>query len=122
MLSSSAETAAHSGVNRRFGAIYQCRSCGAWLVICLDAKSGQVVWGPERTAQGIVSASPILADNKVYITNEQAITTVLAGGPDFKVLATNELDGSYTLSSPAVSDNKLFLRTADHLYCIGETD
>ena len=89
------------------------------LVTCLDAKTGEVVWGPERTAQGTVSSSPILADDKLYITNEYAVTTVIAAGPAFKVLATNELDGSYTLSSPAVSDSQLFMRTGTHLYCIG---
>ena len=71
------------------------------LATCLDAKTGEAVWGPERTAQGTVSASPILADGKLYITNEYGVTTVIAAGPTFKALATNELDGSYTLSSPA---------------------
>ena len=54
------------------------------LVTCLDAKGGEVVWGPERTALGTVSASPLLADGKLYITNEEAVTTVLAAGPEFK--------------------------------------
>ena len=89
------------------------------LATCLDAKTGQVVWGPERTAQGTVSASPILADGKLYITNEYGVTTVIAAGPTFKILATNELDGSYTLSSFAASGSQLFMRTGTHLYCIG---
>ena len=88
------------------------------LVTCLSAPAGTVVWGPERTALGTVSASPILADGKVYFINENAVTTVLAAGPRFEALATNELDGSYTLSSPAVSGSRLFLRTGTHLYCI----
>ncbi len=87
---------------------------------CLDAKSGEVIWGPERTAQGIVSSSPVLADGKLYILNEMAVSTVLAAGPEFKLLATNELDGTYTLSSLAVSGSWLFIRTATHLYCIGK--
>jgi outer membrane protein assembly factor BamB len=90
-------------------------------VTCLDAKTGKLIWGPERTAQGTVSASPLLADGKLYITNESGVTTVLAAGPEFKVLATNELDDSYTLSSLAVSGSQLFLRTGTHLYCIGES-
>lgn len=89
------------------------------LATCLDAKTGEAVWGPERTAQGTVSASPILADGKLYITNEYGVTTVIAAGSTFKVLATNELDGSYTLSSPAASGPHLFIRTGTHLYCIG---
>lgn len=91
-------------------------------VICLDAKTGEVVWGPQRTVQGIVSASPLLADGKLYIINEQAVSTVLAAGGEFKLLATNELDGSYTLSSPIASGSQLFLRTATHLYCISDAE
>ena len=65
-----------------------------------------------------VSASPLLADGKIYFTNEQAITTVLAAGAEFKVLATNKLDSTYTLSSPVAVGNQLFIRTSTHLYCI----
>jgi outer membrane protein assembly factor BamB len=89
-------------------------------VTCLDAKTGKLIWGPERTAQGTVSASPLLAGGKLYITNESGVTTVLAAGPEFKVLATNELDDSYTLSSLAVAGSQLFLRTGTYLYCIGK--
>ena len=89
------------------------------LATCLDAKTGAVVWGPERTAQGVVSASPHVADGKVFLLNENAVTTVLAAGPEFKVLGTNELDGTYTLSSPVSAGSQLFIRTATHLYCIG---
>jgi len=89
------------------------------IASCVDAKTGEKFWGPQRTGNGTVSASPLLADGKLYITNEQAITTVLAAGPEFKLLATNETDGSYTLSSLAVSGGQLFLRTANYLYCIG---
>jgi hypothetical protein len=88
------------------------------LATCLDAKTGTVVWGPKRTASGTISASPLLADGKLYITNENGVTTVITAGPDSEQLAINELDGSYTLSSIAVSGQELFLRTSTHLYCI----
>jgi outer membrane protein assembly factor BamB len=90
------------------------------MVTCLDAPSGERIWGPERTATGTVSASPLLADGKLYVTNERATTTVLKAGPEFEVLATNELDGSYTLSSPVAAGNQLFIRTSGFLYCIAE--
>ena len=88
------------------------------LVTCLDAKTGSLIWGPETTTEGIVSASPILADGKLYIINERAVTSIVSVGPEFELLATNELDGSYTLASPAVSGSQLFIRTSTHLYCI----
>jgi outer membrane protein assembly factor BamB len=89
-------------------------------VTCVEAKTGKRVWGPERTAVGTVSASPVLADGKIYITNEKAITTVVSAGPEFKNIGTNELDGSYTLSSPAIAGKNIFVRTSQALYCIGE--
>jgi outer membrane protein assembly factor BamB len=88
------------------------------LATCLDAATGAVVWGPERTAQGVVSASPVLADGKLFILNENAVTSVLKAGPQFEPLGTNELDGTYTLSSMAVANNRLYIRTSTHLYCI----
>jgi len=90
------------------------------FVTCLDAKTGALVWGPEKTAEGIVSASPVLAAGKLYILNEKAVTSIVSVGPKFALLATNELDGSYTLASPAVSGSQLFVRTSSHLYCIGK--
>ena len=90
------------------------------LVTCLDAKKGTLIWGPESTTEGIVSASPVLTGGKLYILNENAVTSIVSVGPEFKLLATNELDGTYTLASPAVSGSRLYIRTSTHLYCIGE--
>jgi len=90
-------------------------------ITCLDAKSGALIWGPTATQKkSIVSASPILADGKLYILNESGITSVVQAGKEFKLLATNELDGSYTLASPSISASQIFIRTAERLYCIGE--
>ena len=48
-----------------------------------------------------------------------ASTTVIRAGPKFEVLAENDLAG-YTLSSPAISDGRIYLRTAEFLYAIGK--
>ena len=85
---------------------------------CLDAKTGKEVWGPNRIKPAIYSSSPVLADGKIYITNEDGLTSVLNTGPTFEVVAENDLD-EYTLSSPAISDGQIFIRTEKFLYCIG---
>jgi outer membrane protein assembly factor BamB len=89
------------------------------IVRCLDAKTGREVWGPERLKPGNYSSSPVLADNKIYVVSEEGITTVLKAGPEFEILAENSLDDS-CLSSPAISGGQIFIRTAQHLYCIGK--
>ena len=89
------------------------------IVWCLDAKTGEEIYGRKRLRRSTYSASPVLADGKIYITNEDGLTTVLKAGPEFEVLAENRLD-DYCLSSPAISDGQIFIRTARYLYAIGE--
>jgi outer membrane protein assembly factor BamB len=86
---------------------------------CLDAQTGQTVWGPQRIKSATYSSSPVLADDKIYVTSEEGLTTVLKAGPKFEVLAENNLN-DYTLSSPAISDGQIFMRTAQYLFCIGK--
>ncbi|MGI8784111.1 MAG: PQQ-binding-like beta-propeller repeat protein [Acidobacteriota bacterium] len=88
------------------------------IAFCLDAKTGAEIYGQQRLKPGTYSASPVLADGKIYITNEEGLTTVLKAGPTFEILAENALN-DYCLSSPAISDGQLFLRTTGFLYCIG---
>ncbi len=88
------------------------------IVYCLDAKTGQQIYGGERIKPGTYSASPVLADGKIYLTNEEGLTTVLAAGPKFEILAENSIP-EFVLSSIAVSEGQLFLRTDKALYAIG---
>ena len=80
------------------------------IMYCLDAKTGKTVYGPQRLRRATYSASPVLADGKIYITDEDGVTSVVQAGPTFEVLAENDL-GEYTLSSPAMSEGQIFLRT-----------
>ncbi len=88
------------------------------IVHALDAKTGAVVYGPERLKTALYSASPILVDGKIYVTNEEGTTSVFAAGPRFEILAENPSD-EFTLSTIAVSRGQLFLRTEKFLYAIG---
>lgn len=89
------------------------------IVWALDAKTGKQVYGGKRMRPAIYSSSPVLADGRLYMSNEEGTTVVLKAGPEFEVLAENDL-GEYTLSSPAISDGQIFLRTEKAVYCIGQ--
>jgi outer membrane protein assembly factor BamB len=89
------------------------------IMWCLDARTGAEIYGQQRIKPGTYSGSPVLADGKIYVTNEDGLTTVVKAGPQFEVLAENALN-DYCLSSPAISDGQIFIRTAQHLYCIGK--
>jgi outer membrane protein assembly factor BamB len=88
------------------------------IMFCLDARTGREIYGRQRLRPGTYSGSPVLADDKIYITNEDGVTSVIKAGPAFHVLAENEFD-DYTLSSPAVSNGQLFFRTTKFLWAIG---
>jgi outer membrane protein assembly factor BamB len=88
------------------------------VVWCLDAKTGKAIYGPERLKPGTYSSSPVLADGKLLVSNEDGLTSVVKAGPKFEILAENALE-DYILSSPAVSDGQVFIRTAGYLWAIG---
>jgi outer membrane protein assembly factor BamB len=88
------------------------------IVWCLDNASGKVVYGPERLKPAIYSASPIVADGRVYVTSEEGLTSVFKTGSTFELLAENALE-DFTLSSPAVAGGRLYLRTTTRLWAIG---
>ena len=89
------------------------------IALCLRVKNGETVWDRSRLEPGTYSASPVLADGKIYATSEDGTTTVFRAGDKFEILGVNKLN-SYTLASPAVSGNQIFIRTEEHLYCIVE--
>lgn len=89
-------------------------------ITCVNAKTGERIYGPEQTGIGRTSGSPILADGKIYLTSESTETAVVEAGPKFRLMAKNTLDGSYTLSTPAIVEGEIFLRTGTHLYCISK--
>jgi outer membrane protein assembly factor BamB len=89
------------------------------IMWCLDAKTGTPIYQRQRLKPGTYTGSPVLADGKIYVTNEDGLTSVVQAGPTFAVLAENDL-GEYTLSSPAISDGQIFIRTDKALYAIGE--
>jgi outer membrane protein assembly factor BamB len=83
------------------------------IVTCVDAKTGAEHW--RARLGGEHSASPIYADGRIYFLSEEGESVVIAPGKQFKVLATNQLDGP-TLASMAVSGGSIFIRSQTHLY------
>jgi outer membrane protein assembly factor BamB len=89
---------------------------GRGVFNCADAATGKNLW--DQRLEGAFSASPLFADGKIYLVSEEGITTVMEAGTEPKVLATNPL-GETILASPVASGGALFLRSDQHLFCIG---
>jgi outer membrane protein assembly factor BamB len=89
------------------------------ILYCYDVQTGSEIYGSQRLPVGTYSSSLVLADGKIYATNEDGRTTVVRAGPQFEILAENTLD-DYTLSSPAIANGQIFLRTDYALWAIGQ--
>lgn len=89
------------------------------IMWCLEARTGKEIYGQQRLRPGTYSGSVVLADEKLYVTNEDGVTSVVKAGPAFEILAENALE-DYSLSSPALSDGQIFLRTTGALWAIGK--
>ncbi|HJZ96003.1 MAG TPA: PQQ-binding-like beta-propeller repeat protein [Candidatus Solibacter sp.] len=85
---------------------------------CRELRSGKEVWH-ERMYQN-VTASPVLIDGKVYAVSEQGDVYVFEASPTYKQLGRNSLDESVS-ATPAVAENRLFIRGEKHLFCIGKS-
>ena len=64
------------------------------------------------------SASPVAADDKIYISSEDGDVFVIAAGPTFKVLATNSM-GESLMATPALSAGVMYVRSSASLFAIG---
>jgi hypothetical protein len=88
----------------------------AGFAACLRAATGEPVWRRRMGAK--FHASPVAAGDKVYFTAMNGTVTVLRAGPEYKVLARNDL-GESLVASPALANGCVYLRGEKHLYCVG---
>lgn len=87
------------------------------ILHCLKASSGDIVW--MKRLEGVHSASPVYADGKIYVLSEDGVTLVLRPGSEYDEIASNDLEET-CLASMAVSNGQFFIRSAEHLFCIGK--
>ncbi|HTK74498.1 MAG TPA: PQQ-binding-like beta-propeller repeat protein [Gemmataceae bacterium] len=84
---------------------------------CIECQTGNLLWDQRLTSS--TWGSLVHAGERLYITNRDGETFVLAAKPKFEVLSRNPLKET-TQASVAVSDGEIFIRTFKHLWCIRE--
>ena len=87
---------------------------------CYDFETGEQIYAerlPHRKSG--FSASPVAADGKIYFPGEDGDIFVVKAGPVFEILATNDME-ELLMASPALSDEKLFVKGQHHLFAIGK--
>ncbi len=90
------------------------------VLSCLNPMTGETLRGPFRLG-GLreIFASPVAADDRVYIVGKGGATLVFSHEAEPRVLALNKLEDRFS-ASPALVGDALFLRGESFLYCIKE--
>ncbi|MHC4214125.1 MAG: PQQ-binding-like beta-propeller repeat protein [Planctomycetota bacterium] len=86
------------------------------IVACLNASDGKKVW--EQDLIGSFQASATLVGDKLYILSYKGIMHILQTGAEYKEIAKNQL-GEKCFASPAFMDGRIYIRTQNNLYSIG---
>jgi outer membrane protein assembly factor BamB len=87
------------------------------VAVCLEVKTGKTVW--KERLPGTSWSAMVVIGERIYVTNHAGDCHVIAASPAFRQLAVNSL-GERVLSSVAVSEGELFIRSYKNLWCIGE--
>ena len=102
------------------GHIYANQRSG--LIECIELDSGKPVWRQRHSGSGSTSntwSSLLLAGGRIYAVNQSADVFVVRASPEYELIATNSL-GEYTNSTIVGAHGRLYLRTHESLWCIGE--
>jgi outer membrane protein assembly factor BamB len=99
------------------GYLYNLKGNGS--LSCFDAKSGELIYKEKVGNMDSFSASGVAADGKLYFAGEQGNVFVVAAGPEFQLLSTNDMKG-ICMATPALSEGVLFIRTENELVAVQE--
>ena len=85
--------------------------------VCFDAQSGTPLWTQKLGQHHFPSA--VLNDGNVYWLSDEGTCYVVKAKEKYQLVARNEL-GEHCNASPAISQGNLFIRSDQHLWCIGK--
>jgi len=89
------------------------------LLTCLEAATGKEIFREKIGARGQYGASPIAAGDKIITASVRGTVTVIQVDDKLQVLARNDFKEKI-FATPALAENKIYLRTNRHLYALGE--
>jgi outer membrane protein assembly factor BamB len=84
-----------------------------------NLKTGEEIYRQRLPTIGSgYSASPVAADGKIYLSNEDGEVLVIGAGDKFTHIATNAL-GELLMATPALSEGVMYVRSSQSLFAIG---
>ena len=99
------------------GSLYVLANNG--LFDAYNLKTGKEVYRQRLPLVGSgFSASPVAADGKIYLSNEDGEILVIGAGEKFNHIATNSM-GELLMATPALSEGVMYVRSASSLFAVG---
>lgn len=89
------------------------------VLISFDPATGAVL--KQGRLQGAIDkyfASPVAADDKIYLVGEGGAVSVLKADAQWEILKVNTLDDE-VYATPAIADGRIYIRTRSAIYCFG---
>jgi outer membrane protein assembly factor BamB len=92
------------------------------LLSAFNARTGELLYDRQKLPGGMhFTASPWAANGRVFCLNEDGVTFVVRAGDRFELLLTNKLaEDDMCLATPALAGDRLLIRSAGRVYCIGK--
>lgn len=89
------------------------------LLDAYDLKTGEEIYRQRLPLVGSgFSASPVAADGKLYLSNEDGEMLVIAAGRKYEHIATNSM-GELLMATPALSEGVMYVRSSQSLFAVG---
>jgi outer membrane protein assembly factor BamB len=89
------------------------------VVNCLDPLTGKEIYNAKLGKSDSFMGSPVAADGKIYIVSEQGSVFIMDDGDKFNMAGEVPLD-DICMTSPAIVENMMFIRTQNYLIAIGK--
>ena len=89
--------------------------CNGGVLGCVDATKGKLIYRKRLGGLGQFSASPVIANDHLYLCSEEGLVTVASTGDAFKVVHQKEL-GEHVFVTPSLDATTLYLRGEKRLW------
>lgn len=115
----------HGGLVLVDGHVYGGHGHGRGMPICVEMKTGKVVWGGDIRGEGSGSAAVLYADGHLifrYQSGEVALMEATPKGYQLKGVLKPEYQEDKSWAHPVIVDGLLYLREQDKLMCYDISD
>jgi outer membrane protein assembly factor BamB len=102
--------------------IYFGNGQSAGMPVCVDFRTGEIKWGPEKYPAGAQGSAAVLyADNRLYFRFQNGLLVLIDPSPEgLKVVSSFKLpepSGRESWPYPVIANGRLYVRDQEKLHC-----